>query len=130
MDDFFAFGEKLHASPDLFPWVCLALVLFFVFKNHHLITDYIKATINAKKEVAVYHAQHNELVRNNTAALNNNTAALEMVNRDRETMLNALENHEQLSRERLEHVQTVLNQTCDIVIENQKEIAIISDRQE
>lgn len=130
MNDIFAMGEKLHASPDLFPWVCLIVVLVFIFKNHNLITDYLRATINAKREVALYHAQHNELVRNNTAALDNNTAALKMFEKDREIMVNTIRHHEKLSQERIEHLQTVLNQTRDIVLENQKEIAIISDRQE
>ena len=130
MNDIFAMGEKLHASPDLFPWVCLIVVLVFIFKNHNLITDYLRATINAKREVALYHSQHNELVRNNTAALDNSTAALKMFEKDREIMVNTIRHHEKLSQERIEHLQTVLNQTRDIVLENQKEIAIISDRQE
>lgn len=130
MNDIFAMSEKLHTSPDLFPWVCLIVVLVFIFKNHNLITDYLRTTINAKREVTLYHAQHNELVRNNTAALDNNTAALKMFEKDREIMVNTIRHHEKLSQERIEHLQTVLDQTRDIVLENQKEIAIISDRQE
>lgn len=128
MNEIFQTADILRKSPDLFPWVCLAIVLIFIYKGRHEIKDYVKAAINAKKEVTLYHAQHNELVRNNTAALNNNTAALELVQRDREILLQFLEHHEKMSGERFDHLQRVANQTRDIVIDNQKEIIVANER--
>lgn len=133
MNDFIGFAKELHAAPDLFPWVCLAIILFIIYKNRNAIEDYLKASIKAKHEAAMYHAQHNELVRNNTAALDNNTAALEMVNQDRKEMVKYLEHHEELSKqrqdqvqERQDQIQKVVVQTRDMVFTNQKELAILT----
>lgn len=128
MNEVFTAAEKLHATPALFPWVCLGVICLVIFWNRELIKNYINATITEKRETTLYHAQNNELIRNNTAALNNNTAALEMVKRDRDITMQFLQHHEQLSSERFDHLQRVANQTRDIVIENQKEIIVANER--
>ena len=133
MNEFIGFAKELHATPDLFPWMCLAILLILAYKNRNFIGDYVKASIKAKHETAIYHAQHNELVRNNTAALDNNTAALELVNQDRKEMISYIEYHEELSKERHrqdnernDQIQQIVVQTRDMVFKNQKELAILT----
>lgn len=118
-------AEQLKAAPDLFPWVCLIAVAFIVWRCRKHIGEYFQTVINSKKEETMFHAQQNELIRNNTAALNNNTAALELVQKDREMLANIVKHHEQLSQERFAHLQTVMNQTRDTVVANTQDLAII-----
>lgn len=121
-------AEQLKAARDILPWVILVICVFVIWRCRKYIADWFQTSINEKKENAVYHAQQNELIRNNTAALNNNTAALEMVQRDRELMTDLLKNHEQMSKERIEHIQTVVNRIDTTVTENARNITIIEDR--
>lgn len=137
MSDVMTVAEKLHTSPTLFPWVCLAVVLIILLANRKTIQEYISACVVSKKQSALYQAQNNELIRNNTAALNNNTAMLEMVKQDRELMIQKLEHHEEMSKERVDnirvemtHIETVMNQTRDGVLNNGQELAIVSTKVE
>ena len=128
MDEVIDFGRLLHESPDLFPWVVLAIVIFVAYKERDTIRALIQGILESRKETAMYHAQHNELVRNNTAALQNNTAALELVKRDRELLLHVLEDHEKMSGERDQHIQTVVNRIDETLQNNRKDIVLMKDR--
>lgn len=121
-------AESLRAARDLLPWVILIIVVFVVWRCRKHILDWFQASINEKKDNQVYHAQQNELIRNNTAALNNNTAALELVQKDREMLAEMVNNHEKLSAERIAHLQTVVNRIDMTVTENSKNISMIEDR--
>lgn len=128
MQEAFDMAKVLRETPDLFPWVCLVIVLLLCYRERDLIRELFTSVINSRKETALYHAQHNELVRNNTAALENNTAMLSILKQDRHEMTSMLEQHEKMTEERLAHIQTVVNRIDTTVNKNHDGISIIADR--
>lgn len=135
MDDAIELGKLLHDSPDLFPWVCLAIICIIIVTQHKRILAYFDARIEAYNAKQQSDAVMAELIRNNTAALNNNTAALEAVKNDRGATRAMLEFHEKASKERIEsildsidHVQTVINRVDEVVSSNSESIRIVEDR--
>lgn len=135
MNDAIELGKMLHDTPDLFPWVCLAIVLIVVVAQHKRILAYFDAKIEAYKEKQKSDAVLAELIRNNTAALNNNTAALEMAKNDRGITRNMIDYHEKVSKERIDavqesisHVQTIVNRIDEIVSDNSENIKLVEDR--
>lgn len=135
MNDAIELGKMLHDTPDLFPWVVLAIVLIVVVAQHKRILAYFDAKIEAYKEKQKSDAVLAELIRNNTAALNNNTAALEMVKNDRGITRNMIDYHEKVSKERIDavqesisHVQTIINRIDEIVSDNSENIKLVEDR--
>lgn len=135
MDEAIELGKMLHDTPDLFPWVCLAIVLIVVVAQHKRILTYFDAKIEAYKEKQKSDAVLAELIRNNTAALNNNTAALEMAKNDRGITRNMIDYHEKVSKERIDavqesisHVQTIVNRIDEIVSDNSENIKLVEDR--
>lgn len=127
MDDAIELGKLLHDTPDLFPWVCLAIICILVVTQHKRILTYIDSRIEANKARKNQEVIMTELIRNNTAALNNNTAALESVKLDRGETRRLLQYHENASKERTDHIQTVVNKIDDIVCQNEKNISIIKE---
>lgn len=145
MQEAIEIGRMLHDTPDLFPWVCLTIFLVFVYSQRSKIASYFDARIDcyrAKKEMdekamdmrKQSDAVLAELIRNNTAALNNNTAALEAVKNDRGQTRSLINYHEKVSKERIDslhddifHVQTVVNRIDETVQKNDKNIAIIKE---
>lgn len=76
-----------------------------------------------------------ELIRNNTAALDNNTAVLESYKNDRGETRRMVDYHEKASKERIDsihdeigHMLTVVNRIDATVSENNKQITLIEDR--
>lgn len=142
MDQTLEWARLLHDTPDLFPWVCLALVIFVVTAQHKRIFAYFDARIDAYKAKQQSDAVLAELIRNNTAALNNNTAALESVKQDRGESRRMIQYHENVSKERMNvirddiavvrddlgHVQTVINDVRDTVSQNERDITVLKDR--
>jgi len=121
-------AQLLHDTPDLFPWVVLAIVIFVLYRERTTITELFQSIIQSRKDTTVFHAQQNELVRNNTAALENNTAMLSILQQERYDMVSLLEYHDQMSSERIAHVQTVVDRIDDTVSKNKENIAIVVDR--
>ena len=135
MDEAIEIGKLLHDTPDLFPWVCLAIILIVCCAQHKRILGYFDARIDAWRAKEKSDAVMAELVRNNTAALNNNTAALNAVKNDRGATRALIDYHEKVSKERIDavmgeisHVQTVVNHIDEIVQSNAKGIQIVEDR--
>lgn len=128
MEEVFNAARLLHDTPDIFPWVVLAVVLLILYKERALIRDFFLSAIQARVDSANYQAQNNEIIRNNTAALENNTAVLEMIKKDRDLMLKELELHEQMSAERMSHIQTVINRVDETVRDNRQDIVLVKDR--
>lgn len=135
MDEAIEIGKLLHDTPDLFPWVCLAIILIVCCAQHKRILGYFDARIDAWRAKEKSDAVMAELVRNNTAALNNNTAALNAVKNDRGATRALIDYHEKVSKERIDavmgeisHVQTVVNRIDEIVQSNAKGIQIVEDR--
>lgn len=127
MDEAIKFGKMLHDTPDLFPWVCLAMLCIIIISQRKRILAYFDARIDAYNSKRESDAVMAELIRNNTAALNNNTAALESVRTEREATMRMLEYHEKVSKERIEHLQTIMNRIDDTVSQNEKDITIIKE---
>lgn len=135
MDEAVEIGKLLHDTPDLFPWVCLAIILIVCTAQHKRILSYLDARIDAWRAKEKSDAVMAELVRNNTAALNNNTAALNAVKNDRGATRALIDYHEKVSKERIDtvigeinHVQTVVNHIDETVQSNAKGIQIVEDR--
>ena len=129
MDETIEIATLLHDSPDLFPWVCLAIVIFVVVAQHKRILAYFDARIDAYGAKKQSDAVLAELIRNNTAALNNNTAALESVKQDRGESRRMIQYHENASKERMEHIQSVVNRIDETVNQNEKGIMVLTDRE-
>lgn len=136
MDQTIEIAKLLHDTPDLFPWVCLALILIVACAQHKRIFAYFDARIDAYAARKQSDAVLAELIRNNTAALENNTAALNAVKQDRGESRRMIQFHEQVSAERIQnvrddinHVQTVVNDVRDIVSNNEKNIAVIREHE-
>ena len=136
MDQTLEIAKLLHDTPDLFPWVCLALIIIVAFSQHRRIFAYFDARIDAYAARKQSDAVLAELIRNNTAALENNTAALNAVKQDRGESRRMIQFHEQVSAERIQnvrddinHVQTVVNDVRDIVSTNEKNIAVIREHE-
>lgn len=135
MDEAVELGKLLHDAPDLFPWVCLAIILIVCTAQHKRILGYFDARIDAWSSKKQSDAVIAELIRNNTAALNNNTAALNAVKNDRGATRALIDYHEKVSKERIDavmgeinHVQTVVNRIDETVQSNAKGIQIVEDR--
>lgn len=137
MEEPLKWAQMLHESPDLFPWVCLVIICMVVLAQHKRILAYFDARIDAYTAKKQSDAVLAELIRNNTAALNNNTAALESVKSDRGETRRMLDFHEKASAERIEslrndiaHIQIVLNHADETLQSNNKMIGLIEDRTE
>ena len=135
MDEAIEIGKLLHDTPDLFPWVCLAIILIVCTAQHKRILGYFDARIEAWRAKEKSDAVMAELVRNNTAALNNNTAALNAVKNDRGATRALIDYHEKVSKERIDavlceigHIQTVVNRIDETVTSNAEGIRIVEDR--
>lgn len=135
MSEAFELGRALHDTPDLFPWVCLALVLVLIIKERNTIRAYVNSRVDYYASKKQSDAVMAELVRNNTAALENNTAALESVKADRGETRRQLQFHETVSAERIRsvrddvaHVQEVVNRIDRTVTGNSEQIGLIEDR--
>lgn len=135
MDQVIEFAELLHASPALLPWVCFATVVVLLCAQHKRIFAYFDARIDAYRAKRESDAIIEELIRNNTAALENNTTVLEIVKNDRGLDRELIGYHENASKERIEsirdeirHVQTVVNRIDKTVSSNSENIRLIEDR--
>ena len=135
MEETLDIARTLRETPDLFPWVCLSIILFIICAQHKRILAYFDARIDAYKAKQQADAVMAELVRNNTAALNNNTAALQSVKQDRGESRRMIQYHENTSKERMEmirddiaHVQSVVNDIRDTVTQNEKDITVLKER--
>ena len=121
-------AELLHTTPTLFPWVCLSIILIVAVTQQKRILAYFDARIDAYQARQQSDAVLAELIRNNTAALNNNTAALESVKQDRGESRRLIQYHESMSKERMEHIQAVVNRIDKTVSQNEKNITVLKDR--
>lgn len=100
----------------------------FLYKERELIREFFMSIMHRYKEEALFHASHNEILKNNIAVLENAIDALEEAKRDRQFIINAVEMHEKMNAERMAHIQEVINRIDKTVSENKKNISIITDR--
>lgn len=135
MSDAMDIAQRLHDSPDLLPWVIFAFVVGFIFYERKALTEILHSVADyfrAKKETSVLMV---EVVRNNsittehnTEALERNTATMKMVMDDRRETRAMVASHEQMSKERMQHIQEVVNRIDKTVTENSKDIGLVEDR--
>lgn len=130
-------AKLLHDTPDLFPWVLLAIVLLIAYKQRQLIFDYIRARIDYWRSMKDVNATLPEVIRNNTAAINLCTEATREWRMDRGENRRMLEAHEKLSAERFDalkteicHVQSVVNDIENDTKANATGIAVLKDRKD
>lgn len=128
MSEVIQHAQVLHASPDLLGWVIFVVVMMIIIAQHKRILAYVDARIEsytARKESAAVMA---ELVRNNTAALDNNTALLSIIKRERHELAEKIDYQESMNKERMTHIQTVVNRIDSTARENQRNLVILTDR--
>ena len=130
-------AQMLHETPDLFPWVLLGIVLLVAYKQRQLIFDYISARIDYWRSMKDVNATLPEVIRNNTAAINNNTESTRDWRADRGENRRMLEAHEKLSAERFDaiktelgHIQSVVNDIEQDTKSNATGIAVLKDRKD
>lgn len=121
MEDALTLAERLRDAPDLFPWVCLAIICIVAVAQHKRIFAYFDARIEAYSASKQFKAIMIELMRNNTAAL-------ESCTEEREKVRLLLTHHEKLSAERDKHIQTVVNRIDANVSKNGRLLELIEDR--
>lgn len=130
-------ARVLRETPDLFPWVLLAVVITFVYKQREIITEYVRARIDYWRSMKDVNATLPEVIRNNTAAMNLCTEAFRDWKSDRGENRRLVERHEQLSLERhertlseIEHVRAIVNDIERDTKSNATGIAVLKDRKE
>lgn len=128
LDEPIRWAQVLHDTPDLFPWVCLVLICMVLLSQHKRIIAYFDARIDAYGAKKQSDAVLAELIRNNTAALENNTAALNAVKSDRGETRRLLQYHENASAERIQHLQNVINDIEHDTKSNAAGIKVLLDR--
>lgn len=128
-------AKQFHENPNLFPWVVLALIVLFIVSQRKLIVEYMESRITEHNAKALWYENQTkssevtaEVIRNNTAALNNNTEALYTSNQDRGETRRMLDKHEELSKERDRHIQEVVNRIDETVSRNSLKLGLIEDR--
>lgn len=139
-------ARLLHDTPDLFPWVVFAVIMALIFYERKALSEILRSMASyfkSKKENDILMV---EVVRNNTAttehntaALNRNTEMLKTVMEDRRETREMVRSHEAASKERVDalrehfvselgHIQTVVNRIDDTVTSNSRQIGLIEDR--
>ena len=129
MSDFTDLLKFLHgAGASVIPWILVVLLIWFLYYIRPHIASYLKAQSDAKLIQAQKDGERNEIIRNCSATIEACTAVLEMAKADREIVLEHIDSHEVMSAERMEHIQTVVNQCRDEVLKARGDIAAINAR--
>lgn len=121
-------AERFASRPDLFPWAVLIIVCAVVYRERALVKEYFAARIEYWRSKKTTDSLIPEVIRNNTAALEHNTAAVERWGNDRGENRRMLEHHEMMCVERERHLQEVLNRVDRTAAENARKLDILEDR--
>ena len=102
-----------NAGSAVIPWLLVSLATFLVTKSWPHLAEYIAARTEAQHDVAEREAERNEIMRNNSAVIQNNTETISMMqrfmeNRDNESN-RAIEHHEAMSAERIDRMREVID---------------------
>lgn len=130
MDNAIEAAQQLADRPDLLPWVVFVVVCAVVYANRRVLKDYIVSRIESNRESKVQSAVLVEVLRNNTTALDNNTAALESVKADRGETRQMIEHHEGLSAGRDERTLAIVQRVEARVADNGEKLRLLEDRTE
>lgn len=120
------------AGAAIIPWVLLSLAVWFSVKMQPHFVDWVKARAEAQRSAAESKAELNEIIRHNSAVIENNTAAVNMIQRyiddsERQNCA-AVERHEQLSVERFERLQDATDRAAHEVGKIRGEVGVLLDR--
>lgn len=111
------------------PWLAVGVVLWAVVYYRKDVSAYIAERAKAQKQAAEKGAELNEIVRNNSAVIEACTTVMEMLKHDRERVQLDIASHENLSRDRMERIQTVVDQCRDEISKIRGETGILLDRE-
>lgn len=130
MDEIAEFGILIYREGvAIIPWMIGAFAMWFIYKLYPHFLTYFDEKTQAHRESVKLEAERGEVIRNNTAAINNNTAVLEGVTRERSVMLEKFEDVEaqiQLYDARIEA--KIENQNRDM-LEIGSDIKVIKENQ-
>lgn len=129
MSDFTDLLKFLHgAGASVIPWILVVLLIWFLYYIRPHVASYLKAQSEAKILQAQKDGERNEIIRNCTATIEACTVVLEATKNDREIILEHIDKHESMSAERMEHIQTVVNQCRDEILKTRGDMATINAR--
>ena len=117
MNDITELLKFLHATgTSVIPWIFVVIVIWLIIQLKPQLVKYIESRNEAKLAYVQKEGERNEIIRNCSATIEACTAALEMVSHDREVLMEHINEHEAMSRERMEHIQAVVDQCRDEII--------------
>ena len=130
LTDFLRFVTNAGAA--VIPWLLLSLATSLVIKSWPHFVEYIAARTEAQHEVAEREAERNEIMRNNSAVIRNNTETISMMqrfieNRDNESN-RAIEHHESMSAERIDRMREVIDGNRAEIGKLRGDVGILLDR--
>ena len=111
------------------PWLAVGVILWAVVYYRADVSAYIKERAKAQRQAAERGAELNEIVRNNSAVIEACTTVMEMLKHDRERVIMDIASHENLSRDRMERIQTVVDQCRAEIGAIRGETGILLDRE-
>lgn len=123
MSEITEFLKFLHgAGASVIPWLVVGISCWLIVYLRPYFCDYLKAQKESKILQAKHEGERNEIIRNCTATIEACTAVLEMSKRDRSRVIDHIDKHEEVSAERMEHIQLVVNQCRDEVLKARGDI--------
>ena len=121
-----------EAGSAVIPWLLVSIATLLVTKSWPHFVEYIAARTEAQHEVAEREAERNEIMRNNSAVIRNNTETISMMqrfmeNRDNESN-RAIEHHEAMSAERIDRMREVIDGNREEIGKLRGDVGILLDR--
>lgn len=117
------------------PWLIVAAIVFGAKFFAPKVSEWLdaraaehKAQADLFKQLQLRDGERGEVMRNNTAALEACAEVLHMVREDRKHQDEALAHHDEMSAERMQHLQTVLNTNNREISKIRGEVGILLDR--
>lgn len=123
VNEFIDLLKFLHGTgSSILPWIVLVALIYMAISLKPNFVKYIESRNEAKLEYIKKEGERNEIIRNCSATIEACTTALEMVSHDRQAIIEHVDTHENLSSERMEHIQTVVNQCRDEILKSRGDI--------
>lgn len=114
------------------PWLAVGGVIWLFITFSPDVKTWLKAKADCEKQRVARAAEQNEILRNNNAVIENCTQTMKMIENysksQNKDLLAAMDNHENLSAERIAHIQTVLNKNAAEIVKVRGDVAILLDR--
>lgn len=129
MGEFTEFLKFLYgAGTSIIPWILLAVTLYLIISLKPSVSAYLKTKENTKKAQIEKEGERNEVIRNCSATIEACTAVLEMTKNDRMLVINNINEHERMSQERMERIQSVVDECKTEIVKARGEIKGISNQ--